>query len=95
MLFSQQAGYATPECAIDRGSVLVARGDKRRLVRNAFAFAADIRKKPSVRDEDGPTASTTMWTVMLARETAGRSGMTLNVTQCRDRLFRSACASVE
>ena len=50
-----------------------------RSVRNILAFAADIRRQPSVFADDEPTASATMWTVMLARAMAGSSGMTLNV----------------
>ena len=50
----------------------------RRSVRNALAFAADIRRKPMACEEDGPTASATMWTVILARAMAGCSATTAN-----------------
>jgi hypothetical protein len=49
----------------------------RRSARNAHAFAADMRRKPRVREEDGPTASAATRTVMLARLMVGSSGMTL------------------
>jgi hypothetical protein len=68
-------------CTVPSSSPVATIGERpfRRSVRNALAFAADIRRKPSVREEDCPTALATMWIVMLARAMAGSSGMTLNV----------------
>jgi hypothetical protein len=65
-------------------TILVASGNdgdrpSRRLVRKFLAFAADIRRKPSVFDGDDPAASTTTCTIKLALAMAGCSGMILNV----------------
>jgi hypothetical protein len=68
-------------CTVPSSSPVATIGERpfRRSVRNVVALAADIRRKPMACEEDGPTASATMWTVMLARAMAGCSGMTWNV----------------
>jgi hypothetical protein len=68
-------------CTVPSSSPVATIGERpfRRSLRNALAFAADIRRNPTVCDENGASGSATTWMVMLARVMAGSSGMTLNV----------------